>query len=68
MCLDREGITESEKQIRSRLNKAEDVLQLKEEDDAALSERNFHIGKKEGLKLALAIVLSNMYSPEIENS
>jgi len=68
MCFDREGITKSEKQIRNRLMKAESMLQQMKDEDAALSERNFHAGKKEGLKLALAIILSNMYSPEIENT
>lgn len=68
MCFDREGITKSERQVRGRLRKAESMLQHLKEDDAALSERNFHAGKKEGLKLALAIILSNMYSAEIENS
>lgn len=73
--LDREGITKSEREIRERLSSAEKMVkELKqqreqEEGDFApsLSDLNYHNGKVEGLKLALAIVLSNKYSAELDN-
>lgn len=60
-----ERLSKAEKQIRHHLKQAEDMVKQLEKDDVELSQRNYHNGQAEGLRLALAIILSNIYDAKL---